>query len=104
MALTWTSRKLNGILRQSVRNLLGQRRGGGCQDDGNPFFCTSASTNTNDSISVEEMETERSQHPYKRLFPWKSKTEFVEDLLKNVVFNEGNISQNIDNVSGLSCM
>lgn len=91
MALTCTSRKLNGILRRSVRSLLGQR--GGCEDDGNSF-CTSASPNKNDSISVEnvKMDFERSEHPYKRLFPWKSKNEFVEDLLKRVVFNEG-ISQ-----------
>ncbi|RWS29540.1 RNA pseudouridylate synthase domain-containing protein 3-like protein [Leptotrombidium deliense] len=28
------------------------------------------------------------KHPYKRLFPWKSLTAFVDDLEKNVVYND----------------
>lgn len=31
-------------------------------------------------------------HPYRRIHPWKSENEFVNDLLKNVIYNAGKLS------------
>lgn len=40
----------------------------------------------------DEHTTKKVIHPYRRIHPWKSENEFVNNLLKNVIYNAGRSS------------
>ncbi|KAL6254389.1 hypothetical protein P5V15_014437 [Pogonomyrmex californicus] len=46
---------------------------------------------TTEKILERENTETREIHPYRRIHPWKSEREFVDDLLKNVIYNADGI-------------
>lgn len=47
------------------------------------YCITQENQNTNKYVQKETI------HPYLRIHPWKSETEFADSLLKNIIYNAG---------------